>query len=87
MPFGLVSGVGRRMGGDRRRKGAVLGMNLGRPVVTNGDFATRLFPDDFGDDLFAVCWAERLVATGVCTCAVTASAVIDDIQPTTHVIT
>ena len=30
-------------GGDRRREGTVLGMNLGCPVVTNGDFATRLF--------------------------------------------
>ena len=41
---GMVSGVGRGMGvldggRDRRREGAVLGMNWGRP---NGDFATRL---------------------------------------------
>ena len=27
--------------GDRRREGAVLGVNLGRPIVTNGAFATR----------------------------------------------
>jgi len=41
MPFGAVSGVGRRMGvldrgGDRRRGRAVLGVNFGRPIVTNG---------------------------------------------------
>ena len=28
-----------RWGGDRRREGAVLGVNLGRPTVTNGDYA------------------------------------------------
>ena len=49
----MVSGVGREMdvihgGGNRRRKGAVLGVNLWRPIVTNGDFATRLFPNYFG---------------------------------------
>ena len=58
MPFGVVNGVSRGMdvldgGGDRRRKGAVLGMNLGRPIVTNciwnGD---ALFPNYFGEDLF-----------------------------------
>ena len=43
MPFGVVSGVGRGMGvldggGDRRREGTVLGVNLGRPTETNGDF-------------------------------------------------
>jgi len=25
------------MGGDRRKKGAVLGVNSGRPIETNGD--------------------------------------------------
>jgi len=44
MPFGMVSGVGRMLGvldgvviveGER----AVLVVNLGRPTVTNGDFA------------------------------------------------
>jgi len=39
MPFGMMSGVGRRMGvleggGDRQRD--VLGVNLWRPIVTNG---------------------------------------------------
>jgi len=33
-------------------EGAVLGLNFGRPVVTNGDFATRLFPNYFGQYLF-----------------------------------
>jgi len=41
MPFGMVSGVGQWMGvldggGDRRREMAVLGVNLGHPIVTNG---------------------------------------------------
>jgi len=30
-------------GGDRRREGAVLGMNVGRPIVTNGDFVASLW--------------------------------------------
>jgi len=43
MPFKMVSGVGRGMGvldgGDgRRTERAVLGVNLGRPIVTNTDF-------------------------------------------------
>jgi len=50
MPFGVASGVGRGMGvldgdGYRRRGRAALGLNLGRPIVTIGDFATRLFPN------------------------------------------
>jgi len=45
--FGVVSGVGLRMGvlnfgGNRRSEGAVLGVNLGRPIVTNGDFVALL---------------------------------------------
>jgi len=45
MPFRVVSGVGRGMGvldggGDRRRGRGSLGVNLGRPIVTNGDFVT-----------------------------------------------
>ena len=27
--------------GDRRREGADFGVNLGRPIVTNGDFVRR----------------------------------------------
>jgi len=47
MPFVVVSGVVRGMGvldgdGDRRREGAVLRMNLGRPIVTNGDFIDNI---------------------------------------------
>jgi len=34
---------------------AVLGVNFGRPIVTNGDFATWLFPNYFGQDLLASC--------------------------------
>jgi len=47
MPFGVVSGVGRRgmcvleRSGDRRREGQFMGVNLGRPNVTNGAFVTR----------------------------------------------
>ena len=46
MPFVVVSGVGRGIGaldgGDDRRRGRdSLGVNLGRPTVTNGAFATR----------------------------------------------
>jgi len=42
MPFGMVTGVGRwgalDGGGDSRRRRASFGVNLGRPVVTSGDF-------------------------------------------------
>jgi len=45
MPFGVVSGVWLGMGvldrgGDRRREGTVLEVNLGRPIVTNEDLVT-----------------------------------------------
>jgi len=33
-------------------EGAVLGLNLGRSIVTNGEFVTRLFPNYFGQYLF-----------------------------------
>jgi len=33
-------------------EGAVLGFNLGRPIVTYRDFATRLFPNYSGQYLF-----------------------------------
>ena len=47
MPFGMVSGVGRGMGvldggGNRRRKSGSFGVNLGRPIVTSGDFVAWL---------------------------------------------
>ena len=46
MPFGMVSGVCRGMDvldgdGDRQRRGAVLWMNLGCPIVTNGNFGAQ----------------------------------------------
>jgi len=42
MPFGVVSEVGRGIGvldegNYRRRERAVLGVNLGHPIVINGD--------------------------------------------------
>jgi len=57
MPFGVVSGVGRGMGvldggGDRRREGTVLLVNFGRPIVTNGAFATRSFQITLGTCFF-----------------------------------
>ena len=66
----MVTGVSRGMGvldegGDRRREGAVLVVNLGRPVVTNGDFATRLFPNYFGQDLLFVA-AQSGSRNGLC---------------------
>jgi len=55
MPFGMVNGVGRGTGvldggGDRRRKGEV----VGHPIVTNGDFTAILLllllqDEQFGD--------------------------------------
>ena len=61
MPFGLVSGVGRGTsvidgGGDCQREDAILEVNLGRPIVTNGDSAMRLFPNGFGEDLSLSIW-------------------------------
>jgi len=43
MPFGVVSGVSRGMGAldrgeDRQREGIVLGVNVGRLIVTIEDF-------------------------------------------------
>jgi len=61
-PFLVVSGVGRGMGvldggGYHRREVAVLGMNFGRPIVTNEDILSSLCKSDtlfrnyFGKDL------------------------------------
>jgi len=55
----MVSGVGRGMGvldggGNRRRGRSSFGVNLGRPVITNGDSVAQLresdalFPSYFG---------------------------------------
>ena len=48
MPFRMVSGVSRGMGvvdggGDRRRGRDSFEVNLGHPIVTNGDSAMWLF--------------------------------------------
>ena len=45
MPFEVVNGVGHVMGVldegvDRRGEGAVLVVNVGHPIVTNGNFVT-----------------------------------------------
>ena len=66
MPFGVVSGVGQGMGVldgvvifEEER--AVLGVNLGCPIVTIEDFVAwlcesdALFPNDFGKDLLFKC--------------------------------
>jgi len=40
MPLGMVSGVGQGIGvidGDRQRGRSSFGVNLGRPIVTNGE--------------------------------------------------
>ena len=54
MPFGVVSTFGRGMG---VLDGAVIveweEAVLGRSIVTNWDFATRLFPNYSGPDLFS----------------------------------
>jgi len=47
MPFRVVIGVGLGMGvldfgGDRRRERDSLGVNLRRPIVTNGEFVASL---------------------------------------------
>jgi len=62
MPFGVVSGVGRGMGvldrrGYSQRGRSSFGVNVGRPIVTNGDFVAylcksdALFPNYFGENL------------------------------------
>ena len=47
----MVSGVGRGAG-DHQREGAVLGVNMGRSIVTNRNNDT-LFPNYFREDLFS----------------------------------
>jgi len=58
MPFRVVSKFSRRMGvlngsGDRRKVRGSLGVNLGRPIVTDGD-GDALFPNCFGGGLVFV---------------------------------
>jgi len=58
----MVIGVGLRMGildfgGDRRRGRAILGVNLGRPIVTNGAFATRSSQITLRTCYYAAAWS------------------------------
>ena len=51
MPYGVVSGVGQGMdvldmGGDRRRRRGSFEVNLGSPIVTNGEFVAQLCASD-----------------------------------------
>jgi len=53
-----VSGVGRGIGALDwlvivEREGAVLRVNVGRPIVWDGD---ALFPNDFGEELLILVW-------------------------------
>jgi len=46
MPFGVLTGIGRGMGVLNgvvivKGEGAILGVNLGHPIITNGAFAMR----------------------------------------------
>jgi len=57
MPFGVVSGVELGMGvldfgGDRRRGKGSLGVNLWRPIVTNGNFVASLCGSAYSDRAF-----------------------------------
>jgi len=59
MPFGVVSGAGLGMGvlnfgGDRQRGRGSLGVNLRRPIVTNGEFGASLCGIAYSDR--AVVW-------------------------------
>jgi len=59
MSFGMASGVSQGMGvldggGDRQRGRGSFGVNLGHPIIANGDFAMRLFPNYFGQDLLVM---------------------------------
>ena len=49
-------------------EGAVLGMNLGRPIVTNVD-GDALFPNYFGEDLFLLLLFIVINYIGVCMAA------------------
>ena len=64
MPFGMLSGIGLGMGvldfgGDRRRGRGSLGVNLRRPIITNGDFVASLCGSAYSDR--AVVWRGECV--------------------------
>ena len=55
MPFGVLSGVGRGKGvligsGDRGRRRVSFEVNVGHPIVTNGNFVAQLFSAFMGGD-------------------------------------
>jgi len=52
--MGLVEDGCIRWGGYRQREGIVLGVKFGRPIVTSGAFATRLFSNYFEDLFFGI---------------------------------
>jgi len=62
-----MNGIGLGMGvlhwdGDRRSRSSSFGVNLGRPIVTNGDFVAQLCKNDA---LFPNYFRERLVVVVV----------------------
>jgi len=48
-------------------EGVVLGVNLGHPIVTNGDLVTWPFPNYFGQDLLTQC---QHVTTAIASCII-----------------
>jgi len=68
MPFGVVSGVGLGMavldfGDDRQRGRGSLGVNLRRPIITNGDFVASLCGIAYSDR--TVIWLVSGVGPGI----------------------
>ena len=62
MPFGIVGRTGPGMRhlvgfGDRSKGKVLLGANLGRAIVTNGDLLSALFANYFGQTCF--CYFRR----------------------------
>jgi len=83
----MMNGVGRSTGvldggRDRRREGAVLRVNLGRLIVTNGDFATRLFPNHFGQDLLDNAYIDSIhIILRLCTMLLPTVLYVNDDEP------
>jgi len=71
MPLGVVTGVSREMGVLHGMEfvegGAVLGVNVGHPIVTSGDFVAWLFSAVRGGDaaLPKLVWDFLLIAAHV----------------------
>jgi len=68
-------------GGDCQREGSVFGVNLGRPIVTNGDFATKLFPNYLRQDLFTFSASCVIITTQCYTSAVYAVVMCLSVHP------